>query len=204
MSDPRTRLFVSLPAFVESGRAAACLRAFCARADVACLLLRAGEDGVHDLERARALVEAAQELDVAVVVENDVAVARGSGADGVHVTTGAGDAAAARQRLGDERIVGGECRARRHEAMALGEAGVDYLALDQRQEAGGENLLDWAAQLLVIPLVAIHPAAAAQMATLAARGADFVTPPEGIWSDEQSAARVAEACMNALREGEGQ
>ena len=217
MSELPARLFLVVPAGLTPARAAACVARACAAGDVACVLVRrdardmtarrgtaSGEAdagiGAADAAAVRTVVAAAQEKGAAAVVEDDVKLARDAGADGVHVTGGARAAKAARRALGGEMIVGGEVRGRRHEAMELGEAGVDYVAIDQRQEAGGENLLAWWAEMFVVPAVAIVPARPADMATLARRGAGFVVPPEEMWRDTDAAARVVEACMTALRE----
>ncbi len=201
MTNITTRLFPVLPHRISAGRAIACLRAAVEAGDVAALLLRADEEGRHVESRVRAVVEQARELGVAVLVEDDVRLAVATGADGVHVTTGPAAAKAARQALGAEAIVGGECLGKRDEAMRLGEAGVDYLALDQRLEAGGENLLDWWVEMFVVPVVAIHPAGVAALADLTRRGADFVCPSEDMWADEERAREVMARCMEAIREG---
>ncbi len=203
MTNIPTRLFAVLPHRVPAGRAAACLRAAAEAGDVAALLLRADDEGRHVEARVGAMVELGRELDVAVLVEDDVQLAAAVEADGVHVTTGPADAKAARRALGPEAIVGGECLGKRDEAMRLGEAGVDYLALDQRLEAGGENLLDWWVEMFVVPVVAIHPAGAAAVADLARRGADFVCPSEDMWTDGERARDVVARCMDAIREGVG-
>jgi len=193
MREPQTRLFLTLPADLEEAHAMACLEAMCGTADVACLLLEGADGG------QAGLVRRAQGLGIAVLTRDDPALARTLGADGVHVTTGARTARQIRQALGEEMIIGGECRGKRHEAMDLGEAGVDYLALDQRFEAGGEPLLEWWAELFVIPVVAFHPVKPSGMAGLARRGADFVRPEENIWTDVARAGAVGAACMRALR-----
>jgi len=201
MAEPTTRLFLAAPHGLDAA-AVSCLEAACGAGDVACVLLRAGEDGAHDEALARALVEAAQARGVAVLLENDAALAKALGADGAHVTGGAQAAKAARALLGEEAIVGSECRGKRHEAMELGLAEVDYLALDQRLEAGGENMLDWWVEMFVVPVVALHPVTPAQAAELVRRGADFVCPDAAMWTGPQEAARAISAIMDAIGEGE--
>ncbi len=201
MTNIPTRLFAVLPHQVPAGRAADCLRAAAEAGDVAALLLRADDEGRHVGARVEAMVALGRELGVAVLVEDDVRMVVAMEADGVHVTTGPADAAAARRALGREAIVGGECLGKRDEAMRLGEAGVDYLALDQRLEAGGENLFDWWVEMFVVPVVAIHPAGTGAIAELARRGADFVRPSDDMWSDAERAREVVGRCMDAIREG---
>ena len=204
MTNIPTRLFAVLPHQVPAGRAAECLRAAAEAGDVAALLLRADDEGRHVEARVGTMVKLGRELDIAVLVEDDVRMAVATQADGVHVTTGPADAGAARRALGADAIVGGECLGKRDEAMRLGEAGVDYLALDQRLEAGGENLLDWWVEMFVVPVVAIHPAGAAAVAGLVRRGADFVRPSDDMWADAERAREVVARCMEAIREGAGE
>ncbi len=198
MTGSGTRLFLVAPAGMEPGVAAACVEAACRAGDVACLLLRAGEDGAHHAGPAARLIGAGQAHGAAVVLEDDADLAQALGADGAHVTAGAEAAQAARRLLGADAIVGGECRGRRHEAMTLGAAGIDYLALDQRLEAGGENMLAWWAELFVVPVVAIHPAPPSAAAELAARGADFICPDARMWESAEAAARIVAETMKAL------
>jgi thiamine-phosphate pyrophosphorylase len=209
MSELPARLFLVVPPGLDPETAGACITSACAAGDVACVLLRLADSedgngpprpGPADEARALAVTGSAQPLGAAVVVEDSVDLCRRAGADGVHVTRGPREAAAARRLLGRDMIVGGEVRGRRHEAMELGEAGIDYIAIDQRQEAGGENLLAWWAEMFVIPVVAMAPARPADMPELARRGAGFVRPPDEMWTDPQAAARVVAACMNALKE----
>ena len=215
MTDLPARLFLVVPAGLEPERAAECITAACTAGDVACILVRLSEAAAEgegeagprpprptaaDEALARAVTESGQPLDAAVVVEDSVDLCRRVGADGVHITRGPREAAAARRLLGRGMIVGGEVRGKRHEAMELGEADIDYIAIDQRQEAGGENLLAWWAEMFVVPVVAIAPARPADMPALVARGAGFVRPPDEMWQDADAAARVIEACMAALKE----
>ncbi len=202
MSEPAARLFLATPPGIGAGLAVSCLKAARAAGGVACLLVRADGDGGHDETLAKALIEAGQESGVAVVIEDDAALASRLGADGVHVTSGARDAGAARKMLGEEAIIGGECRGKRHEAMDLGLAGIDYLALDQRLEAGGENMLDWWVEMFVIPVVALHPAAPGAARDLARRGADFILPGVAMWESPEKAAHIIAETMTAIGEGE--
>ncbi len=215
MTDLPARLFLVAPTGLAPERAAECCTAACTTGDVACILVRLSnataeddaESGEHlprpterDEALARAVTESGQPLGAAVVVEDSVDLCRRVGADGVHVTRGAREAEMVRRLLGTDMIVGGEVRGKRHAAMELGEAGIDYIAIDQRQEAGGENLLAWWAEMFVVPVVAIAPARPAELPALVARGAEFVRPPDEMWQDAEAAARVIKACMAALKE----
>ncbi len=199
MSSSIPRLFVIAPPSIPADEAAACLRAAAAAGDVAALLAAADEDGGHDAARARLMVEAARELEIAAIIDGDIELARRCAADGVQLAD-AGEIARARKALGGEAIIGARASRGRDEAMRLGEAGADYIMIDQRQQAGGENLLSWWAEMFVVPVVAAHPAEEADAAALAAAGADFVCPTPAMWESPDRAAEIAAALTTALRE----
>jgi thiamine-phosphate pyrophosphorylase len=66
--------------------------------------------------------------DVAFIVNDDVALAKRLGADGVHLGQGDGEPRDAREELGREAQIGVTCNASKHFAMEAGEAGADYVA----------------------------------------------------------------------------
>ena len=82
--------------------------------------------------------------------------------------------------------------------MELGEAGADWLGVDQRVEAGGENLLAWAAEMFTLPVAAMHPAAPQDVTRLQALGADFIVPVPEVWESAQRAAELAAAYAAAV------
>jgi thiamine-phosphate pyrophosphorylase len=80
--------------------------------------------------------------------------------------------------------------------MRLAEAGADYVAfgpeddsdaIDQRAE-----LIDWWSEIFVVPCIAWNVGNAEEAARCAARGADFVAPPLGLWDDDESPRLIAE------------
>ena len=150
-------------------------------ADIACVLLLSGELDEHAL---RAAVEVrrplAQARDVAVLLQDRVALAAETGCDGVHLSDPK-DLAAARQRLGEEAILGVGCGASRHDAITAAERGADYVAFGAPEPAATPDpgpadpeLLGWWQPLMNLPCVAFGAAAPGDCARLAAAGADFV------------------------------
>ncbi|MGE3231417.1 MAG: thiamine phosphate synthase [Hyphomicrobium sp.] len=132
------------------------------------------------------LVAMAGARKVAVLVADDVAAAKASRADGVHLSwrPEIEDAyAAARAALGSSAIVGAEAGSSRHDAMTLGEAGADYVAfapmLDQAASADAareaqSHLVAWWAEVFVIPVIAFDAGSADAVAGFIDDGADFV------------------------------
>jgi len=150
-------------------------------ADIACVLLLSGELDEHAL---RAAVEVrrplAQARDVAVLLQDRVALAAETGCDGVHLSDPK-DLAAARQRLGEEAILGVGCGASRHDAITAAERGADYVAFGAPEGMAAPDpnpadpaLLGWWQPLMTLPCVAFGAAAPEDCARLAAAGADFV------------------------------
>jgi thiamine-phosphate pyrophosphorylase len=159
--------------------------------DVACLLLR-------DATGASApLVRAAQEMDVAVLVQDDVALVETLQADGLHLGPG-GNVKTTRKRLGDEGIVGACCGNSRHAAMLAGEAGADYVAFAGREDepgaAANPEILGWWQVMMELPCVAMGDVALVDTGPLAEAGADFVALGTAVWDHPQGpATAVAEA-----------
>ncbi len=146
--------------------------------------------------------------DVAFIVNDDMALARRLGADGVHLGQGDGDPRAARQLLGREAQIGVTCHASRHLAMEAGEAGADYVAFGaffptttkHVEHFATPDILAWWTALSPIPCVAIGGITAGNCAPLVRAGADFLAVAGAVWgSDDPGAAvsRLTEAMENA-------
>jgi thiamine-phosphate pyrophosphorylase len=149
--------------------------------DIGCLLL---QSGTLDEDTLRAAIEVlsalAQARDVAVLLEDRVEVAAATGCDGVHLSNPNG-LAAARQRLGEEAIVGVGCGASRHDAITAAEGGADYVAFGTpgpgatpNSSTADPDFLDWWQSIMTLPSVAFGAATPEDCARLAAAGADFV------------------------------
>ncbi len=99
--------------------------------DAPTLVLAKGDASCIEVEALSSIVKAAQEKGVAVLVENDTALAKKLAADGVHLAwckEPLESFEVARQALGPDRIVGADVGRSRHDAMEVGEAGADYVA----------------------------------------------------------------------------
>lgn len=148
--------------------------------DVASVQLRPAAGAALQAALVQPLVRAVQQQDVAVLVENDVEIVKACGADGVHLTaspTVAADVARARAALGSTAIIGVCSSLSRHEAMELGELGVDYVAFaaEAPQEiADRQDMLGWWCEVIAVPAVALavgEPQLATALATL---GCEFI------------------------------
>ena len=150
------------------------LRAALAAAPVASVLITAPAGRSLEAAIAQPFVELVQGHDVAALIDGDVKLARTLRADGVHLRD-IGDMAAAyeeaRSILGARGIVGADAQGTRHGAMALGEAGAEYVAFCGPQRG---ELVAWWAEIFEIPCVAFDVAGPDEAASAAADGADFV------------------------------
>ena len=108
----------------------------------------------------RPFVAALRRLDLAVMIENDVHLAKELGADGVHLRAGEETLADARNLLGEQKSIGVSCVLSRHEAMLMAEGGADYIAFGEFSalgDAGAEDVADmieWWAEIFEVPCVA--------------------------------------------------
>lgn len=88
----------------------------------------AGQEREHRLREAVALVELARDFDVPVLVDHDVALARASGAAGVHLGSADADPGRVREALGPDAIIGVSCYDDLERACVMAAKGVDYVS----------------------------------------------------------------------------
>lgn len=140
-----------------------------------------GTDATRRLAQARELAALCARHHVPLVINDDVALAAASGAEGVHLGRDDGAIADARAQLGDDAIIGASCYddlelARQHAAQ-----GASYLAFgsffpsSSKPDAvrAAPDLLTQARDL-GLPLVAIGGITADNGAALLAAGADWL------------------------------
>lgn len=206
----RTRLYLITPPRIEDIAAFRdnLLSALDA-GDVACLQLRLKSGELIDEDATRrvadAVMEEVQSRDIAVIVNDRIALALELGADGVHLGLADGTVADARKRLGPDAIIGATCKSSRHMAMEAGEAGADYVAFgsfyptstkDGTTPVDVEVLQFWQ-EAMTLPCVAIGGITPANAEPIVRAGADFLAVSGGVWSHPEGAAGAV-AAFNAL------
>lgn len=198
MTLPNCRLFLVAPSTGNATELAACLKVALDAGDAASLLLPADEQIV------RKLMPVAHEKDLAVLIEGNAEMAEHLGADGVHIAADTTAYSKARAVLGPAKIVGVDCGGDRHRAMEMGEAGADYIMLDQTRRIdnadplASEPLIGWWAQVMELPCVAGRPAPPDDLAELARMAVDFVRPLDDMWQDPQHACRIVSEANDAI------
>ena len=154
-------------------------------------------------EPLQAICEAHQ---VAFIVNDDMALAKRIGADGVHLGQGDGDPREARASLGPSAQIGVTCHDSRHLAMEAGEAGADYVAFGAffptetkaTLHRPDPSILGWWSALFEIPCVAIGGITPANARLLADAGADFVAVSGAVWNAPEGPAAAVAAFDKAL------
>lgn len=170
-------------------------------AEVLALLVPRGDaDEASYAKRARDIINIGQGAGCAVLLENDAALAKRLGADGVHVTQGPEAVHDAVLTLKPNFIVGASTGNSRHEAMTMGELDVDYVffgTLGGKEELEAQDLAEWWAATFEIPAVLSAPRAAAT--GINSRGAEFLALSTSVWT-APSPAQTMQAIARALKE----
>jgi thiamine-phosphate pyrophosphorylase len=201
-----TRLYLITPPKIEPRAFAEELKRALGAGDVASLQLRLKD--VSDEEIARTvetLMPIAQKHDIAFILNDRPDLAARLGCDGVHVGQQDATYAEARAAMGRDRIVGVTCHGSRDLAFEAGEAGADYVAFGafyrtatkEVQFRADIELLEWWAQYMTVPVVAIGGITVENAKPLIDAGADFVAVSSGVWNYAQGPAAAVKA-FNAL------
>jgi thiamine-phosphate pyrophosphorylase len=153
---------------------------------------------------ARALNTLCREHGVPLLVNDDVALAAGVGAAGVHLGRDDPDIGAARAALGPTALIGVSCYNELTRAQAAQAAGADYVAFGRffpsrtkpQAVPATPALLHSAHAELKIPIVAIGGITPENGASLIAAGADALAVIEGIFGQSDIRAAAARyACL---------
>ncbi len=206
MSSTSCQLYLISPPDV-GGDFPAALAAALDAGPIAAFQFRVKDVDQHQAARLAApLLDLCRSRDVAFIVNDDMALAKRLGADGVHLGQGDGDPREARRVLGPSAQIGVTCHNSRHLAMQAGEAGADYVAFgafnptttkvtDYRAEP---ELLSWWQGLFELPCVAIGGITADNAAPLISAGADFIAVSSAVWGHPGGAGAGARAMLDVL------
>jgi thiamine-phosphate pyrophosphorylase len=171
---------------------------------IACVRLALASRDEDRLARAGdALREVTHARDVALVITDHLLLVERLGLDGVHLSDAARSVRQTRKELGDEAIVGSFCGQSRHDGMAAGEAGADYIsfgpvqasALDDGAFAEAE-IFQWWSEMIELPVVAEGGLDADQVAALAPY-TDFFGIGDEIWQSDNPVAAL-DALIKAM------
>lgn len=164
---------------------------------VACVRLALSTKDEDRLSRAAdTLREVTHARDVALVISDHLLLVERLGLDGVHLSDAARSVRYTRKQLGEDAIVGSFCATSRHDGMAAGEAGADYVSFGPVQASTlgdgsfvERDLFEWWSEVIEVPVVAEGALDAALISTLAPY-TDFFGIGEEIWAQPDPAAAL--------------
>jgi thiamine-phosphate pyrophosphorylase len=186
---PAPRLYLATPELDDPSQLAAQLPELLAAADVAAVLVRLKEtDQRTMISRVKALAPAIQNAGAALLLDGHVELVARGGADGAHLT-GVAALEDALPSLKPDRIAGVGGLATRHDSMAAGELGADYVLFGE-PDANGQRpsveaiaeRLQWWDELFEPPCTGFA-VSREEAFEFAGAGADFVLVGDFIWAD---------------------
>jgi thiamine-phosphate pyrophosphorylase len=200
------RLYLATPDVDDPSSLAATLPGLLAGADVAAVLLRLKMTDQRTLiSRVKALAPAIQAGGAAVLLDGHVELVARAGADGAHLT-GIEALEDALPTLKPDRIAGVGGLTTRHDSMAAGELGADYVLFGEPDAKGQRpsaeaiaERLQWWAELFEPPCVGFA-ASREEAYEFAAAGADFVLVGDLIWADPRGAAAALMEVEQAIQQ----
>lgn len=178
-----------------SEQMAACLDA----TEVACVRLSMATRDEDRISRAAdALRELTHARDIALVIDDHVAMVERLGLDGVHLTDGVRSVGKVRKDLGEDAIVGTTCGNSRHDGMNAGEMGADYISFAPvgdtvlgHGERAELELFQWWSMMIEVPCVAEGALTLDLVRTLTPH-TDFFGFSDEIWKAENPAQALKE------------
>ncbi|QWG22870.1 thiamine phosphate synthase [Bradyrhizobium sediminis] len=203
---PVPRLYLATPVVDDPSALIASLPGLLAKADVAAVLVRLKPtDQRTMISRVKALAPVIQGSGAALLLDGHVELVARGGADGAHLT-GIAAMEEALPSLKSDRIAGVGGLTTRHDSMAAGEAGADYVLFGEPDAAGlrpsAEAIaerLGWWAELFEPPCVG-YAASREEAHEFAAAGADFVLVGDFIWNDKRGPAAALMDAEQAIRQ----
>jgi thiamine-phosphate pyrophosphorylase len=187
------RLYLATPDVDNPESLLASLPRLLAKVDVAAVLVRLKPtDHRTMIARVKALAPAIQGKSAALLLDGHVELVARAGADGAHLI-GIEALKEALPSLKPDRIAGVGGLATRHDSMAAGELGADYVLFGEPDASGQRPSVDavrerlrWWDELFEPPCVGFA-GAPGEVGEFAAAGADFVLVGDFIWADPRGA-----------------
>ncbi|MBO4226524.1 thiamine phosphate synthase [Bradyrhizobium neotropicale] len=203
---PAPRLYLATPVVEDPSELIASLPALLAAADVAAVLVRLREtDQRTMISRVKALAPVVQNAGAALLIDGHVELVARAGADGAHLT-GLAALEDALPSLKPDRIAGVGGLPTRHESMAAGELGADYVLFGEPDASGQRpstqaiaERLNWWDELFEPPCVG-YAISREEAFEFAAAGADFVLVGDFIFADQRGAGTALAEVGATIRE----
>jgi thiamine-phosphate pyrophosphorylase len=204
------RLYLITPPTLDLDSFRPALEAALEAGDVAALQLRWKAATAGEIEAAAAAIAPlTRRRGVALILNDDAALAARIGCDGVHLGQTDGSVEQARRAMGRDAMIGVTCHDSRHLAMEAAEDGADYVAFgaffptttkDAGFRADPEVLSVWQ-ETMQTPCVAIGGITVETAADLAQAGADFLAVSAGVWAYPEGPGAAVDAFNKAMAAG---
>ncbi|MSO93229.1 MAG: thiamine phosphate synthase [Rhodospirillales bacterium] len=187
---PGCRLYLITPPKFEPRALADDLARALDAGDVGCVQLRLKDTDDDAIRRAaELLLPVARTRRVPFLMNDRPDLAAATGCDGVHVGQEDASYDKARAAVGRDRVVGVTCHDSRHLAIDAAEMGADYVAFGAffasatkaPKTAADIELLQWWAEVMVVPCAAIGGITVDNCPPLIEAGADFLAVISGVW-----------------------
>ena len=203
---PVPRLYLATPLVEDPQALREDLPQLLAQADVAAVLLRLKASDPRTLiSRIKTLAPAIQDAGAALLLDGNVELVARASADGAHLS-GIEALKGALPTLKPERIAGCGGLKTRHDSMAAGELGADYVLFGEPDECGQRpsanaiaERLQWWDELFEPPCVGFAETCE-EAGEFARAGADFVLVGDFIWADPRGAAAALRAAEQTIRQ----
>lgn len=203
---PAPRLYLATPELDDPSELVAQLPELLAAADVAAVLVRLKQtDQRTMISRVKALAPAIQNVGAAMLLDGYVELVARGGADGAHLS-GLAALEEALPSLKPDRIAGVGGLATRHDSMAAGELGADYVLFGEPDASGQRPSVDaiaerlqWWDELFEPPCVGFA-VSREEAFEFASAGADFVLVGDFIWADPRGAKAALIDAGEAIRQ----
>jgi thiamine-phosphate pyrophosphorylase len=200
------RLYLATPDVDDPSALMASLPELLAATDIAAVLLRLKpSDPRTMISRVKELAPAIQDNGSALLLDGHFELVARAGADGAHLR-GIDAMAEALPTLKPDRIMGVGGLTTRHDSMAAGEAGADYVLFGEPDARGQRpsveaiaERLQWWAELFEPPCVGFA-ASCEEAGEFAAAGADFVLVGDFIWTDSRGPKAALMDAAQAIQE----
>jgi thiamine-phosphate pyrophosphorylase len=201
------RLYLATPVVDDPSALSDTLADALAKADIAAVLLRLKPvDQRTMITSAKTLAPVVQAGGAALLLDGNIELVARAGADGAHVT-GIAAMEEALPSLKPGRIAGVGGLVTRHDSMAAGEAGADYVLFGEPDAQGQRpsveaiaERLEWWAELFEPPCVGFATSRE-EAHEFAVAGADFVLVGDFIWADSRGPAAALSDVEQAIRRG---
>jgi thiamine-phosphate pyrophosphorylase len=200
------RLYLATPLVDDPVALATNLPDLLIGADIVAVLVRLSESDPRSMiGRVKSLAPAIQNAGAALLLDGHVDLVARAGADGAHLS-GIAALEAALPSLKPDRIAGVGHLITRHDSMAAGERGADYVLFGEPDSAGKRpspeaiaERLSWWAELFEPPCVG-YAATREEAYEFVSAGADFVLVDDLVWTDERSAVAALTDLDQAIRQ----